>query len=102
MLTHALNFIDGKEKEERNKIEDDIFRSEGGKNSHPSIMSLICRLKQSDYAEVQLNMMNRFGRTLNKHLNGYFLTTWQQHSIHPSLSDTIIETSCKLKSSVDE
>lgn len=46
---------------------------DGGKNSHPSIMSLICRLKQSDYAfEVQLRMMNRFSRTLNKHLNGYF------------------------------
>jgi hypothetical protein len=79
MLIHALNFIDGKgRKEERNKIEDDIFRSERRKNSHPSIMSLICRLKQNDYAEVQLNMMNRFGRTLNKHLNGYFLATWQR------------------------
>lgn len=46
------------------------------KNSHPSIMSLICRLKQSDYAKVQLHMMNRFSRTLNKHLNGYFLAMW--------------------------
>lgn len=28
-----------------------IFFDRREKNSHPSIMSLICRLKQSDYAE---------------------------------------------------
>lgn len=76
MLNHAQNLAE----EEKNKIEE-LFHvcypsavevEEGEKNrSHPSIMSLICRLKQSDYAKVQLHVMNRFSRTLSKHLNGY-------------------------------
>lgn len=54
------------------------------------------RLELCSNSRVQLRMMNRHRRTLDKHLNGYFLATWHNLLYHRLniRSNTIIETCC--------